>query len=133
MENNFRSNFGIMIPQGQFRLPPIKKISWKKKLLCRLIGHRWEPYMITCWGPLPHQCKRCKKITSVQWPFRLKKWLLNLSDILLHPLCYVHAHRWIATYGFRSFTFGGGESSQETEEQHYVCGRCKKKKTIKVK
>jgi DNA-directed RNA polymerase subunit RPC12/RpoP len=126
----YLSNYGLMIPQGPYREP---KKPDSNKWLCRIIGHRWERYMITTMDRhLPHKCKRCGKITSVQWPFRLKSFLVKSGDFLLHPICYLSSHRWISTYGYTSYSYATGLSKKIEEEQHYVCGRCGKKKTVKI-
>lgn len=128
MPDEFLSNYGMMIPQGPYREP---KKSDSKKWLCRLIGHRWQIYMITTWGPMPHQCKRCKKITDKQWPFLLQKALWKYADFVLRPLCFLGWHRWKGTYKFSSFTIGGTKEEKH-EEDNYQCARCNKNKTIKL-
>lgn len=129
MDKNYRSNFGMMIPQGPYREP---KKSDTRKWLCRLIGHKWEIYMITTRDKgMPHRCKRCHKVTSIQWPFKLNRFLWNWADWILRPLCFSGWHRWKGTYRVESISYGSSERERH-EEQHYRCSRCRKSKTIQI-
>lgn len=128
-QDDFRSNFAMMIPQGPYREP---KKPDSKKWLCWLIGHRWEIYMITTRDKgMPHRCKRCKKITSVQWPFKLKQLLWKCADVLFRPLCLLGWYRWKGTYRSETYFYGSPNGEKEAE-QNYQCARCPKRKKINL-
>lgn len=129
MDKDFRSNYAMMIPKGPYREP---KKSDTKKWLCRLIGHRWEIYMISTTNKgMPHRCKRCEKITSVQWPFKLNRFLWKCADRIFRPFCFLGWHRWKATFRSESFSYGSPGGERHAEE-NYQCARCPKRKTIKL-
>jgi hypothetical protein len=70
------------------------------------------------------------------WHIKIKipgypKWL----DKLLKPLCRHGWHRWLPTIGFRQYSYGPETVTTWTAErkENFICARCKKNKTVKVK
>lgn len=131
MENDYRANFGLMIPVGPLQYPPESERQ-KRPWLCKIIGHRWKTYMVTTRDRMPHKCERCKKITYVQWPFQLQRFLWECLDIIFRPLCYLGWHRWKGTFRSETWSYFDGKGPKEIEE-HYRCARCSNKKTVKIR
>lgn len=128
----FMSNFGLMIPQEPFKMPPKKKISRWKRFLCATIGHKWGFAGISYSGPsFPRKCSRCKKTKWFDKPtlrMRFEEWLGKTLDKLLRPFCIIGLHHWKSLYGFSSFVIGGDGKSESGAV--YKCPRCKKTKTV---
>lgn len=137
MENNFMSNFGMIIPQGPYVRHKPKPIPKWKKAVCFLIGHKWINPGVTFYGPgFPKKCARCKKDKWFKKPnlhMRLTKWADKTLDKLWVPLCKIGVHRYKSHYGFSSFSFGGNNSAPDVHQHIYKCSFCKKTKTVNIK
>lgn len=119
------SNFGMLIPKGCFKDVKTMEATRFKKLLCKIVGHRWGLSGISHTGPgHPRLCKRCLKFKWFK-KIRSYKWV----DSLLRSLCRIGIHRWKATYQYVSYSNGTNYGSFKVES-HYQCVRCKNKKTI---
>lgn len=134
MENDFKSNFGMLIQQGAVHFQKPKPVSRWKKLVCLLTGHKWGFAGISYMGPsFPRKCSRCKVNKWFDKPnlrMRIDEWVNKTLDKLWVPLCKIGVHRWKSHYWYSRYTFGGDTSTPTIRQEIYKCSCCKKIKTV---